>query len=1671
MKKNYFLTLMIVLSGFGAFSQLTAPFTESFTGGSTSVPPTGWSESWTSGDGWSFDNGAGYGINNLPDHTGTGSETHFAHIDFSSPADFGAILQSDTINVSALTTPELKFYFLSNYLTYILNPENGIYVEAYNGTSWITIDSIRQNNFGTWSEHFYNVGAYVFGGNKLMVRLRGEEGGSSAGGTGSGFYHDLAIDDISVVEFTPCRPVTNINSRNITASGATVGWTTATGADTAWIVEYGPIGFTPGTGITMQVSVDSADITGLSSATLYDFYITGLCNTGDTSGVVGPNSFITACTGGLAGNYTIDAGSPTAGTNFNSFGDFFSTALNCGLSAATFVDVVAGSGPYIVSSDLPNIPGSSAANTLTMNGNGNTINHGGGAYFLALNGVKHLTITNFNFINETASSNVFGIMLRGGCDSVTIKNNTINVGLNITSSLAVCITATNSLTSTFSYGDNANNCRITGNTLIGGYAGIIMNGQGSFGPFTSGHIIDSNDIQDFQNYGIRLYYAANNELVANEIHRPNKSSGSTFYGIYGYYSSTMKVIGNKIHDGGAGAWTAYGIYARYGNSNSATDGTEIANNAVYDLNAQFTFYGAYVGNSAYTNVHHNTFETTTDGSASTKYGIYHSGAPNNVDYKNNLISIKGTGTSTAYGIYNSSTSTSFTSNYNLVYVNSGGTNYYGRNGSNYATQAAWNTGTTFGTNSLDINPSIVATLYTPLSATADNGGTPIATITSDIDGMSRSATTPDFGAVEFIGLLGDISINDAWLEQVDACYGTSDTAWATITNDFGSTVDFSINALTVNWTTTGPVADAGTLTINTGTLAVGASMDVNIASIDMSLPGVYTLSANIGANTVNASTLNDTLMNHSTFDKKAMIAVNPKSDTIVLTLGDSTKISTQSPFFPGGSFLITEVSHYASAFTGRPLTGKPSWLIADDYIEVTGVPGSDLAGYTYERWSSSSMSLSYTFPAGTILNSNGTAIIGGGIANDVTNAYYGAGGSTNTLGSSSTQGHVIKDGSGNVVDAVGYYNYNTFPTASGVTTSDWSSGFSHSSGTWGIRLTGADVNSATNWILSSNTIRQDPNVLNAGVTLPTSSSVAGLQWSDVTGIPILLDTTSEIYAKGWTTNGLYQYEATFVTPCGTYSDTADILVLLQTLDTVASTVCDTFTTPLGGIAHTSSGIYSDTIMGTVIAYDSVIHFYNVTVNYKTTGTIAVSICDSLQAPSGVWFNATGTYTDIIPNSIGCDSVITINLTITTTTFLRDTVFACDSNNFRGMNLTTAGTYYDTVFTGSCDSIYIRTLTMGYASFVTFTQFECDSFVSPTGKVWNMDGTYMDTIMNASGCDSNMTFNLTFGYISYETITWTGVICDSMVSPSGKVWTASGTYFDTIVNASGCDSAMTFNINIKYSVSRTDNITLCPGKSHRVGPYLYTTAGTYTNVFSTIPGCDSTIITNLSYYAPAVATVNYNFCTGDSVMIVGNWYYAATTFMDTIVGGSSNGCDSVTTHNLTTRTVSPALNLGADVVSCVDGGVTVFASTAYDTYNWSTGGTTNVLIVNGALSGVGTTNHILTVTQASSGCTATDDINVTFNSCVGLNEVDADLNVNLYPNPANNFVTIEIFDKYNEGNLKLEILNSIGQVISSRNISSSNEKVIMDVNNFSKGMYLVRISSDKLYMTKKLIIQK
>ncbi len=205
------------------------------------------------------------------------------------------------------------------------------------------------------------------------------------------------------------------------------------------------------------------------------------------------------------------------------------------------------------------------------------------------------------------------------------------------------------------------------------------------------------------------------------------------------------------------------------------------------------------------------------------------------------------------------------------------------------------------------------------------------------------------------------------------------------------------------------------------------------------------------------------------------------------TLFDTTTYYAQGGLNKGGAFFMTEVAHYKTT-TGAPVGGWPSYLSADDYIEITGLPGSDLAGYTLEQWSASAMDNTYTFPSGTVLSPNGTAIIAVGQASSSSPSpsnYYYHGNIVKTYSSTTAAGRILKSPTGVIVDAVAYGNY-PFPAASGVTVLDWKGRTPSVSGS-GNRLIGAYTKDSTNWVSSSTTYPQNPNTLNGGVTLPTPS--------------------------------------------------------------------------------------------------------------------------------------------------------------------------------------------------------------------------------------------------------------------------------------------------------------------------------------------------------------------------------------------------------------------------------------------------------------------------------------------------------------------------------------------------------------------------------------------------------
>ncbi|MGZ4090453.1 MAG: T9SS type A sorting domain-containing protein [Bacteroidia bacterium] len=96
---------------------------------------------------------------------------------------------------------------------------------------------------------------------------------------------------------------------------------------------------------------------------------------------------------------------------------------------------------------------------------------------------------------------------------------------------------------------------------------------------------------------------------------------------------------------------------------------------------------------------------------------------------------------------------------------------------------------------------------------------------------------------------------------------------------------------------------------------------------------------------------------------------------------------------------------------------------------------------------------------------------------------------------------------------------------------------------------------------------------------------------------------------------------------------------------------------------------------------------------------------------------------------------------------------------------------------------------------------------------------------------------------------------------------------------------------------------------------------------------------------------------------------------------------------------------------------------------------------------------------------------TFSAGVGLPKLTHDLNANfkLYPNPTNEGIANLEATGINVN--KVEVLNIIGAVVASQNVTINEEKIKLDLATLPTGTYFVRISSEKGITTEKLIIAK
>ena len=383
-------------------------------------------------------------------------------------------------------------------------------------------------------------------------------------------------------------------------------------------------------------------------------------------------------------------------------------------------------------------------------------------------------------------------------------------------------------------------------------------------------------------------------------------------------------------------------------------------------------------------------------------------------------------------------------------------------------------------------------------------------------------------------------------------------------------------------------------------------------------------------------------------------------------------------------------------------------------------------------------------------------------------------------------------------------------------------------------------------------------------------------------------------------------------------------------DTITDSVCDS--TVWRGITLTNSGVYSDTVL---TACDS-IFVLQLHVDTTKRTVIDTTLCpgDSIVLLNGSIIRTSGSYSDTI-SILPCDSIVTFNINVlpVNDTTLFDTICANEPYTLPGGGMHSGtGTYRDTlVSSAGCDSIIILNLQVNDTTSSSFALSGCDSVVSPSGKIWRTSGVYSDTIMNASGCDSLMSITITISTIYRDTITDT--VCDSTVWRTMTL-TTSGTYRDTINSISGCDSIYRLDLLVNSSSFMSSMVSACDSFMLPSGTTVYT-SGIYNDTLTSSSGCDSILSTNLTIGTASSSTLNPSVC-ASYTSPSGKVWTSSGTYSDTIP--NSLGCDSVITINLsiTSDTTITVLANGCDSYTLPGGGTATTTGTYRDTLTGSNG---------------------------------------------------------------------------------------------------------------------------------------
>ena len=330
----------------------------------------------------------------------------------------------------------------------------------------------------------------------------------------------------------------------------------------------------------------------------------------------------------------------------------------------------------------------------------------------------------------------------------------------------------------------------------------------------------------------------------------------------------------------------------------------------------------------------------------------------------------------------------------------------------------------------------------------------------------------------------------------------------------------------------------------------------------------------------------------------------------------------------------------------------------------------------------------------------------------------------------------------------------------------------------------------------------------------------------------------------------------------------DLVILPTSASEFDTTVCAEFT--WNDTTYYQSGVYTQHFEN-ILGCDSVVTLH-LTINPTDTVHISHIACVSYTWNDQT-YDETGDYTQHFENVFGCDSTVILHLTINQSLATDEHITICDNE--------LPYTYGDTVFevgtpalsvvqyhftsTSGCDSTVTLYLTVNPTYSIDTTVNICENLVP---FIWNDNdlysyiesGDYDIPFQTVNGCDSiiHLHLNVNPTYVQDTTVS----VCQGALPyhfDESHVFNQTGIYTVNLLTASGCDSIWNLHLTVTPNAEHTFSQTICDSEL----PFTYMgqqfeSAGEYDITETDDDNCLSithfTLIVNPTYHGYDTVTV-------------------------------------------------------------------------------------------------------------------------------------------------------------------------------------------------------------------------